>query len=121
MRRLALVSTGHKGLSVLSGFRYTASWTKQGSICAKDNRRRSRRGMLTASERSQTRSPWRHNRKRSRSKVPDRAIVDLRERLGRTRFPDQAPGEPWAYGTDLSYLQHFVEYWPPSTFVQHSL
>ena len=43
--------------------------------------------------------------------VPDQAIVDLRERLGRTRFPDQAPGEPWAYGTDLSYLQHFVEYW----------
>ena len=53
--------------------------------------------------------------------VPDQAIVDLRERLGRTRFPDQAPGEPWAYGNDLSYLQHFVEYWPPSTFVQHSL
>ena len=44
-------------------------------------------------------------------KVPDQAIVDLRERLGRTRFPDQAPGEPWAYGTDLSYLQHLVEYW----------
>ena len=43
--------------------------------------------------------------------VPDLAIVDLRERLGRTRFPDQAPGEPWAYGTDLSYLQHLVEYW----------
>ena len=29
-------------------------------------------------------------------KVPDQAIADLRERLGRTRFPDQAPGEPWA-------------------------
>jgi hypothetical protein len=32
--------------------------------------------------------------------VPDDAIADLRERLGRTRFADQAPGEPWAYGTD---------------------
>ena len=44
-------------------------------------------------------------------KVPDRAIADLRERLGRTRFPDQAPGEPWAYGTDVGYLQKLVEYW----------
>ena len=30
--------------------------------------------------------------------VPDSAIDDLRERLARTRFPDQAPGGPWAYG-----------------------
>jgi pimeloyl-ACP methyl ester carboxylesterase len=44
-------------------------------------------------------------------KVPDQAIADLRERLGRTRFPDQAPGEPWAYGTDVGYLKQFVEYW----------
>ena len=34
--------------------------------------------------------------------VPDEAIADLRARLARTRFPDQAPGEPWAYGTDLA-------------------
>jgi pimeloyl-ACP methyl ester carboxylesterase len=44
-------------------------------------------------------------------RVPDEAIADLRERLARTRFPDQAPGEPWAYGTDLGYLQQLVEYW----------
>ena len=25
-------------------------------------------------------------------------IADLRERLGRTRFPDQAPGPAWEYG-----------------------
>ena len=43
--------------------------------------------------------------------VPDQAIADLGERLGRTRFPDQAPGEPWAYGTDVGYLQKLVEYW----------
>lgn len=76
MRRLALVSTGHKGLSALLGLRYSASWTKQGSVCLPASQsqsgRRSRRGMLTASERSQTRSPWRHNRKRSRSKFPIR-------------------------------------------------
>jgi pimeloyl-ACP methyl ester carboxylesterase len=44
-------------------------------------------------------------------RVPDGDIADLRERLARTRFPDQAPGEPWAYGTDVAYLQQLVEYW----------
>jgi pimeloyl-ACP methyl ester carboxylesterase len=39
------------------------------------------------------------------------AITELRERLARTRFPDQAPGEPWAYGTDLTYMRSLVEYW----------
>jgi len=43
--------------------------------------------------------------------VPDHAIADLRERLARTRYPDQAPGAPWAYGTDVGYLQRLVAYW----------
>src|ERR1700724_2701345 len=43
--------------------------------------------------------------------VPDQAIADLRERLARTRYPDQAPGAPWAYGTDVGYLRELVEYW----------
>ena len=43
--------------------------------------------------------------------VADASIDDLRQRLARTRFPDQAPGEPWAYGTDVAYLQGLVEYW----------
>jgi pimeloyl-ACP methyl ester carboxylesterase len=43
--------------------------------------------------------------------VPDQAIADLRDRLARTRYPDQAPGAPWAYGTDVSYMQQLVEYW----------
>ena len=43
--------------------------------------------------------------------VPDEAIADLRERLARTRWPDQAPGEPWAYGTDVAYLQSLVAHW----------
>ena len=43
--------------------------------------------------------------------VADSAIDDLRERLLRSRFPDQAPGEPWAYGTDVDYLKQLVEYW----------
>jgi microsomal epoxide hydrolase len=43
--------------------------------------------------------------------VPDSAIADLRERLARTRLPDQAPGEPWAYGTDVGWLAGLLEYW----------
>ena len=43
--------------------------------------------------------------------VTDDAIADLRMRLERTRFPDQAPGEPWAYGTDVGYMRELVDYW----------
>lgn len=43
--------------------------------------------------------------------VPEEAIADLRQRLVRTRFPDQAPGEPWAYGADLGYMRELVDHW----------
>jgi Epoxide hydrolase N terminus len=43
--------------------------------------------------------------------VPEPAISDLGERLARTRFPDQAPGPAWAYGTDIGYMRQLVEYW----------
>ena len=46
-----------------------------------------------------------------RLEIDETAIADLRTRLGRTRFPDQTPGEPWAYGTDVAYLQELVRYW----------
>ena len=47
-------------------------------------------------------------------RVSDDDIADLRERLARTRFPDQAPNTPWAYGTDLGYLRDLVAYWRDS-------
>ena len=43
--------------------------------------------------------------------VPDPEIVDLRSRLARTRFPDRAPGEAWAYGADPDYLRTLCAYW----------
>src|SRR6201992_401576 len=43
--------------------------------------------------------------------VSEQAIADLRTRLSLTRFPDQAPDAPWAYGTDLDYMKTFVGYW----------
>jgi len=43
--------------------------------------------------------------------VADRDIADLKARLAMTRFPDQAPDQPWAYGTDLAYMRTLVAYW----------
>jgi pimeloyl-ACP methyl ester carboxylesterase len=43
--------------------------------------------------------------------VPEEQIDELRQRLARTRFPDQAPGEPWATGTDLDFMRGLVDYW----------
>jgi pimeloyl-ACP methyl ester carboxylesterase len=46
-----------------------------------------------------------------RIEVPEPTLVDLRERLARTRFPDEIPGSGWAYGTELAYMRELVAYW----------
>src|SRR5262245_38811714 len=43
--------------------------------------------------------------------VLDIDIADLRERLRRTRFPDQAPGSARAYGTDVAWMRGLIDYW----------
>jgi pimeloyl-ACP methyl ester carboxylesterase len=43
--------------------------------------------------------------------VPEHVLDDLRDRLARTRFPDQLQGVGWSYGTELSYLRELVAYW----------
>jgi pimeloyl-ACP methyl ester carboxylesterase len=43
--------------------------------------------------------------------IPDSAIADLKERLARTRWPDEPPLQPWSTGTSLSYLKDLTEYW----------
>src|SRR5271169_2238633 len=43
--------------------------------------------------------------------VAEADIADLHDRLARSRFPDSAPGEAWAYGTDVAYLHGLVDYW----------
>ena len=40
-----------------------------------------------------------------------RAVDDLRDRLRRTRWPDDAPGSRWEYGFDLRFLQEICGYW----------
>jgi pimeloyl-ACP methyl ester carboxylesterase len=43
--------------------------------------------------------------------VPDETLADLRARLDRVRWPDEAPGAGWAHGTSLAYLKELVAYW----------
>src|SRR5437867_10220671 len=43
--------------------------------------------------------------------VPDDALLDLQERLSRTRLPHEATDSGWTYGTNLAYLRELVTYW----------
>ncbi len=44
--------------------------------------------------------------------VDQPVLDDLRQRLERTRWPDEPPGAAdWKYGTDLAYLKQLVDHW----------
>src|SRR5262245_44620325 len=43
--------------------------------------------------------------------VPDEVLKDVRDRLKRTRYPDQIEDAGWDYGTNLEYLRELVNYW----------
>ncbi|QBD75008.1 epoxide hydrolase [Ktedonosporobacter rubrisoli] len=43
--------------------------------------------------------------------IPQPTLDDLRERLARTRWPDEVEGAGWSYGTNLDYLKSLVAYW----------
>jgi pimeloyl-ACP methyl ester carboxylesterase len=44
-------------------------------------------------------------------KIADAAIADLRDRLARTRLPDQAPDPAWIFGSDIGYVRDLLAYW----------
>jgi epoxide hydrolase len=46
-----------------------------------------------------------------RIQVDEDVLVDLRERLRRTRLPNQIAGAGWSYGISLDYMRDLVEYW----------
>ncbi len=46
-----------------------------------------------------------------RLSVPASILEDLRERLSRTRLPDEPPLEPWSTGTSVAYLKGLLDYW----------
>jgi pimeloyl-ACP methyl ester carboxylesterase len=43
--------------------------------------------------------------------VPQADLDDLRDRLARTRWPDELPGVGWSRGVPLGYLQELAAYW----------
>ena len=43
--------------------------------------------------------------------IPQADLDDLRERLARTRWPDELPGVGWSRGVPLDYLKQLVAYW----------
>ena len=43
--------------------------------------------------------------------VPDDALLDLKERLARTRWPNEPRGAAWSYGASLAYMREVADYW----------
>jgi hypothetical protein len=43
--------------------------------------------------------------------IPQAELDDLRDRLARTRWPDQLPGVGWDYGIPLEYVRELASYW----------
>ncbi len=43
--------------------------------------------------------------------VAEEILDDLRDRIGRTRWPDEVPGAGWDYGTNLEFLRELLDYW----------
>jgi microsomal epoxide hydrolase len=43
--------------------------------------------------------------------VEDAAVADLKRRLARVRWPDEAPEPPWRYGTSVDFMRMLVDYW----------
>ena len=46
-----------------------------------------------------------------RIEVPESDLEDLRNRLARTRWPDELPDVGWSYGVPLGYMKDMAEYW----------
>jgi pimeloyl-ACP methyl ester carboxylesterase len=46
-----------------------------------------------------------------RIEIPETTIVDLRERLARTRWPEAQTVEDWSQGIPLAYVRELCDYW----------
>jgi pimeloyl-ACP methyl ester carboxylesterase len=43
--------------------------------------------------------------------IPETTLTDLRERLGRVRWPNDFANDNWEYGANAAYLKDLVAYW----------
>src|SRR5690348_17334154 len=43
--------------------------------------------------------------------IPQADLDDLRQRLARTRWTAQLPGDPWTRGVPVEYLRELADYW----------
>jgi pimeloyl-ACP methyl ester carboxylesterase len=43
--------------------------------------------------------------------VDEQVLDDLRDRIGRTRWPDDPPEAGWNYGTEVTFLRELLDYW----------
>ena len=43
--------------------------------------------------------------------IPEAELTDLRDRLLRTRWPDEEPVADWSQGVPLAYLRELCDYW----------
>jgi len=44
-------------------------------------------------------------------RIPEETLADLRDRIARTRWPDEIADSGWDYGTPLGYLKELLDYW----------
>ncbi len=45
-------------------------------------------------------------------RVPEPVLDDLSRRLALTRWPDEVAGSGWEYGSNLTFMQELIDYWP---------
>jgi len=43
--------------------------------------------------------------------IPPAVLADLRQRLARTRWPDEIPASAWDYGANLGYMKKLLDHW----------
>jgi epoxide hydrolase len=46
--------------------------------------------------------------------IPETKLEDLRDRIARTRWPEELPNTDWEYGVPVAYLKGLAEYWRTS-------
>jgi epoxide hydrolase len=49
-----------------------------------------------------------------RIEISDAELEDLRDRLAKTRWPDELPGVGWSYGVALDFVKDMTEHWRSS-------